>query len=239
MNGYNPSKSVWLNPNIEYIFNSEIIEYDLKDAGFNLIKQYHLLSDEKINELSRLDKGKERHIAIGKLQRDDKELSKALTEKFTEIRTIFIGANKLTDNDIISVKKDAIFTIGECNKLKFGSLIFAQKNVYTSYIRFPNINNLEIYYSEDKIDIKGMSDSSINRHRLYMLEFIKTCINFIESKNIRARKYIMQFIDDYKFHNLDDEYYLEFNNISKDINPLFNYQNIIIPILQIILREVI
>ena len=101
--GYNPSKSIWINPNIEYLFGNDIIEYDIRDAGFSIIKQYKLLPDEKIRELSMMQKGDERHIAIGKLQRDDKELSKRLLEKFTEVRTIFLSANNISDNDIISV----------------------------------------------------------------------------------------------------------------------------------------
>lgn len=236
--GYDPFKSTWLNPNIQYLFNDEIIEYDLRDAGFNLIKQYHLLPKAKIAELESLGKGVERHIAIGKLQRDDKELSKNLSDKFAEIRTIFISANNLTDNDIISVKKDAIFTIGQCKKLNFGSLVFAKKNNYSSYIRFSSISNLEIYYSNDQMDIKGMGDHAVNRHRLYMMEFIKEMIEMIESNNPRVKRYIAKFIKEYKTHELEEEFYIEFNNISKDINPLFNYQNIVIPFIQIIQKEI-
>ena len=236
---YNPLNSTWLNPNIEYLFDDIIIEYDLRDAGFNLIKQYHLLPDEKIRELTALGKGVERHIAVGKLQRTDKEFSKALGEKFAEMRAIFISANNLTDNDIISVKKDAIYTIGECNKLRFGhTLEFAKKNVYSSYIRFPNIQNLEIYYSNDTMDIKGMSDSSINRHRLYMMEFIREMISLIEMKDSKAKRKMREFIKEFKSDKLDEGFYLEFNNLSKDLNPFFNYMNIIVPLTQIILKEV-
>lgn len=236
--GYDPMKSTWLNPSIQYLIGSEIIEYDLRDAGFNLIKQYKLLPENKIKELESLGKGLERHIEVGKLQRDDKEFSKRLTDKFAEIRTVFISANKLTDNDIISVKKDAIYTIGQVNKTKFGKLEFAQKNIYSSYIRLENINNLEIYYSSDKIDIKGMGENAINRHRLYMLEFIKKIFSMMESNNPSVRRYITRFIDDYKFHNLEDEYYIEFNNMSKNINPIYNYQNVILPLVQIIIKEI-
>lgn len=235
---YNPSKQMWLNPNIEYLFDNEIIEYDMSDAGFSLIKQYKLLPDLKIQELTKLGKGMERHIAIGKLQGEDKEFSKALSDKFTEIRTIFIASNNLTDNDIISVKKDAIFTIGKCEKTRFGSLIFKPKNVYSSYVRFPEIRDLEIYYGTDQIDIKGMSDEAVNRHRLYMLDFITKVIHMLEVKDRRVKKYINTFISDYKFHELDDGYYLEFNNISKKMDPLFNYRNVIIRFLQIIIKEI-
>lgn len=236
--GYNPAKQLWLNPNIEYLFDNEIIEYDMRDAGFSLVKQYHLLPDETIRELTKLGKGEERHIAIGKLQGNDKEFSKALSDKFAEIRKIFIGQNNLEDDDIVSVKKDAIFTIGKCDKVRFGSLIFNPKNTYTSYLRFPELNNMEIYYSENQIDIKGMGDSAVNRHRLYMLSFIKEYIDFMELKDRRIRKFINKFIEDYKFHRLDDGYYLEFNNVSRNMDPLGNYRNVIMRLLQIIIKEI-
>lgn len=235
--GYDPYKSVWMNPNIEYLFNEEIHEYDIQDAGFSLIKQYKLLPEEKIQELTMMGKGKERHIAVGILQRDDKEFTKRLMDKFAEIRKIFIELNGLTDNDIISVKKDAIFTTKQCSKTKFDNIIFVEKNLYSSYIRFPNVNNLEIYYSSRGIDIKGMSDKALNRHRLYMLEFIRNCIGMIEGRNSRIKRYLNEFINNYKFMELEDEYYLEFNNLSKDLNLLFNYQNIIIPLIQITMKE--
>lgn len=239
MSQYNPLNTTWLNPNIEYLFDETIIEYDLRDAGFNLIKQYHLLPEEKIRELTSLGKGIERHIAIGKLQRNDKEFSKLLNNKFAEMRAIFISANNLTDNDILSVKKDAIYTIGECSKLRFGhTLEFARKNVYSSYLRLPNIQNLEIYYSEDGVDIKGMSDSSINRHRLYMMDFIRETISLLELKDPKVKRKMKQFIKEYKSFELDEGYYLEFNNMSKDINPFFNFTNVLVPLAQIILKEV-
>lgn len=237
MSSYDPSKTTWLNPNIQYLFNDEIIEYDMRDAGFSLIKQYHLLPSEKISELEKMGKGVERHIAVGKLQRDDKEFSKRLLNKFAEVRTIFISANNIDDNNIISVKKDAIFTIGHCNRLKFGNVEFTAKNFYTSYMRFPEINNMEIYYSKNNMDIKGMGDHAINRHRLYMFEFIRSIIGMIENNNPRAKRMIVSFINEYKSQELDEEYYVEFNNMSKDINPIFNYKNIIIPLIDIILKE--
>ena len=234
---YDTSKSTWLNPNIEYLFDNEIIEYDIQDAGFSLIKQYKLLPDTKIRELEILGKGLDRHIAVGRLQGNDKEFSKSLNTKFAEIRKIFISMNGLDDNDIISVKKDAIYTIGRCKKSKFDSIIFREKNIYTSYIRFPNINNIELYYSINGIDIKGMSDSAVNRHRLYLLDFINKYIPYIESKNVFVKKYLRNFINEYKFHELEDEFYVEFNAQSNKINPIYNYQNILIPLTLITMKE--
>lgn len=238
MNGYNPSQSTWMNPNIEYLFSEDIIEYDIHDAGYSLIKQFHLLPDDKIKQLSMLAKGIDRHVAVGKLQRDDREFSKLLTSKFAEVRQIFLTTNQISSDDIVSVKKDAIYTIGEQRRTRFGIVQFAQKNRYTSYIRFPNIQNIELYYSQDKLDVKGMGDSAINRHRLYMMEFFNELIPMIESRNPYAKRFLIRFIMRYKSHELDDEYYLEFNNMSRDINPLFNYLNILIPLVRIIHEEI-
>lgn len=233
---YNPSKTTWMNPNIEYLFNNEIIEYDMKDAGFNLIQQHILLNPNQIRTLSSLEK-EERHRAIGLLQRDDKEFSKALLNKFAEIRAIFISANSLSDNDIISVKKDAIFTIGPCNKLNFGRIEFVLKKRYSSYIRFTDNMNIEIYYNSEDMDIKGIGDNAINRHRLYIIEFIKSIISYLENKNPYIKRYLKKFINEYKEMKLEDEFYTEFNNISRNYNPMYNYQKLIIPLVQVTLKE--
>lgn len=234
---YDPSRSTWLNPDIEYLFDNEIIEYDIRDAGFSIIKYYKLLDPDVIKELSLMEK-MHRHITIGKLQGKDKDFSKRLMDKFTEVRSVFISVNDLSDNNIISVKKDAIFTIGECGKIKFGKIEFVPKNKYSSYIRFVNNMNIEIYYGSGMVDIKGMGTHAINRHRLYLLEFIKHMIRCFESKDISIKRYLKRFIDDYKTSKLDEEYYLEFNNLSRNINPLYNFQKLIIPITQIVLREI-
>ena len=236
--GYNPSKSTWLNPNIEYLFNDDIIEYDIHDAGFSLIQQYQLLPPEKIKELERIPRGIQRHIQVGVLQRDDKEFSKRLTDKFTEVRALFMMMNQLKDDSIISVKKDAIYTIGKVKRTTFGKVKFMEKNHYSSYIRFPDISNLELYYGENGIDVKGMGDAAVNRHRLYMLEFLRKTIKSIEQQDSSVKRKFMRFFNQYKFDELDEEFYIEFNNVSRDQNKLFNYANLLIPLLKIIMREV-
>ena len=235
---YDASKSIWLNPNIDYLFNSEIIEYDIKDAGFTLIKEYKLLSSNIIKQLELIPKGFDRHKQIGIIQKNNKQLSETLLQKFTEVREWFIKINKLTDNDIISVKKDAIYVIGEVNHTKLNSITFAKKNIYSSYIRFPDNLNLEIYYYDNTLDIKGMNDICANRHRLYMIEFLRKVLDMIENHDRKVKRFIIDFISKYKNKELDDLYYLEFNNTSKEFNPAFNYLKIMIPIIQVIQKEV-
>lgn len=234
--GYSPHKSQYFNPNIEYVFNRDLTEYDMRDAGYAIIKHYGLLDANTIKELSALDK-MERTIAIGKLRGKDKDLSKLLTDKFAEMRSLFVSANRLSDSNIISVKNDAIYTIGECSKLKFGQVEFVPKNKYSSYIRFTDNMNIEVYYSSGGLDVKGIGEVGLNRHRLYTLAFLSKVIYYLESKNPSLKRYLRTFIDEYKGMKLDDEYYIEFNNMSSMYNPIYNYQKMLIPLIQISLRE--
>lgn len=237
MTKYDYNKQTWYNEDIEYLFDTEITEYDIVDAGFSLIKQFKLLPEEKIKELERIDKGVKRHIAVGKLQRDDKEFSKALTNKFAEVRKIFIDFNAINDSNLLAVKKDALFTLCKCDRTKFGLVEFVPKHVYTSYIRFPNIQNLELYYSGDGIDVKGMSDQAVNKHRIYMLEFLREYIGKMEIHDTRIKRFLMNFVDSYKAGELEEPYYLEFNGSSRNMDAMFNLQNVLIPLIQITLRE--
>lgn len=234
---YSPTKSTWFNPHIQYLFNSFIGEYDMRDAGFSLIQQYDLLPPEKIAELKGIE-GRDRHIVIGMIQRDDKEFSRKFQEAFTEARRWFVTSNKLTDDHIITVKRDAFFVTVGCNHLINGKIMFRLKNEYTSYIRFPNNHNIEMFFNRDGIEIKGMNDSSVDAHRLYMYAFIRSMVKLIETKSRSAKIKIMRFIDDYKSGRLETPYYLEFNNMARDVNPVFNYMNILVPLVNIIQAEV-
>ena len=42
----------FINQNIPYLFNQEIIEYDMKEAGFSLTKEFQLLDKKIIEKLN-------------------------------------------------------------------------------------------------------------------------------------------------------------------------------------------
>ena len=46
-------RDLYINPNIFYLFNKEIIEYDMKEAGFSLIQEYKLLDEKEIEKLKK------------------------------------------------------------------------------------------------------------------------------------------------------------------------------------------
>ena len=62
-------RDLYTDKDIDFIINKRIIEYDIKSAGFNLSKYYNLLPNDILGKIEVMSRH-ERHIEIGKLQRD-------------------------------------------------------------------------------------------------------------------------------------------------------------------------
>lgn len=92
----------FINDNIFYLFNKTIYEYDIKNAGYNLSRAYHLLPESKLEELGRLKKER-RTIEIGKIQRSDKEYKERLMKAFEEARRMFFEVNNIKTFEIHSI----------------------------------------------------------------------------------------------------------------------------------------
>ena len=200
-------RDVWVNENITSIFNKKIYEYDIRSAGINLIIKYKLLPEDLQKKFLNMEK-EERNVQIGLKERDDKPFAKALSDAFKDIRRMFFESNGLNKNDIVSIKKDAIFVTRECVFTVFDNVEFRVKNEYTSYIR---LKKLEFYYNEDKMDIKGMNERDLQYHEEYMLAFIRKYIQKMEYGDHQdVLSYLCRFIMRYKKRLLDVEYYKEF-----------------------------
>lgn len=201
-------KHNYLNKDI-LMLRKSIREYDMSEAGFSLIKEYSLLPKKKINYLQNNFTKEERTKKIGKMMIYDSELAENLMECFIDIRRIFFEGNDISDNEVLSIKKDAIFVIGRtCDKLEFGdNIIFKPKNKYTSYFY---LGNCEFYYSSYKnlLDVKGVSNKENP-----LLDDIKNIIRYNEvmDKN-KIYKYLKEFRNDYLNLELELESYRELNS---------------------------
>ena len=165
-------RTLWINNNIDYLFDVNIYEYDIKSAGLNIIKYYNLLTKKDIEFLEKLDK-KERNIKIGLIQKNDKGFTKELLEGFKNVRKMFITENNLNEENILAIRKDAIFVIDEkCRISNFRNIEFTLKNQYTSYLRLNKIDFL-INSNTGKIDIKGFGqDEILEQIHLYHDDFV-------------------------------------------------------------------
>ena len=73
--------TLYLNKNLSYIKNVSIVEYDIKSAGFSVIKEKKLLPEKVITKLEGMKK-EDRNIAIGKYQKSIPTLSKEIVNTF-------------------------------------------------------------------------------------------------------------------------------------------------------------
>lgn len=246
-------KHNYLNKDIEYLISREIIEYDIKSAGFNLIKHYKLLDDSKISHLESLSK-KQRQITIGLYQKNNKKFAEELNSKFVEARKTFFTANDLIDDDVLSIKKDAIITLRRCYNTEFDNIQFDEKNIYTSYFY---MNKFEFYLGDTKLDVKGISDDKLLLHQDYMIDFLQKILKMLEvSSTKQTIVNLKEFAYYYKNKLLHHGYYRELNRDSlyrlnnhfnseyigtedftsiEDIDISYNYMKYVVPLINILI----
>ena len=86
---------------------------------------------------------KQRQIQIGYLQTYDSNVIKLLDKGFANARQNLVMKNHIQDTEIVSIKKDAIFTTKVLEHVNFGNIHFSVKNKYDL---FCHLNKLEIYF---------------------------------------------------------------------------------------------
>lgn len=203
---------------IPYLINNFIYEYDISKANLNVLFYKGVINKHQYNEIIQFGKG-QREIYFGNLIKRDPKIGDILAEGLTEMRQNFIETNLYSDNEILSVKNDAIFVIGKPPVFtKFGNVEFVQKNVYTSYF---NINKLEIYYyfnsiyNTEVIDIKGIDDNKLELHRDYMISLLCDVFNALQTGDTHEiLSIIHNYYDKYVKKQLPIGYYRELNSSS-------------------------
>ncbi len=241
----------FINENYFYLVNKEITEYDMKEGGFSLVQEYNLLDEKTITELKKMGKEK-RKIQLGKIQRSDEIFKEKLKKAFQYARKLFVENNNLEDDDILSIKKDAIITTKYCPNHQVGKFVdFRPKHDYTSYIKLDT--RLEIYYSPYDFAVKGIGDEMLAYHENYMIKFIKSYFNKLETSATEdVIEYVRNFIDRYKSLDLDVGYYRNFNIKSdytiinddtsymtywedqkSDIDISYNYYNLLLKLIKV------
>jgi hypothetical protein len=182
--------------------------------------------------------------------KDNEKLYEILKNGIIEAKRMFFEANGIEDHDVLSIKNDAVFIINKQIKYtEFGLIKFVCKNVYTSFYK---LKGMEFYYfysnatREERIDIKGISDSSIQLHNGYFLDVIKDLFFSIQCqgpeiamrmmKDIYNKYISLSFpIEYYREFNIESMYYLKihtgFNtgykldNVTEEYKPMINITN--------------
>ncbi len=247
----------YLSKTIEYLAKSKIREYDIKDAGFSLIKTFRLLDEKMIKRISKITNKFEKNVFIGKLIRKDPSLGRAMMDSFVLVRTEFFQDNDLNESSVIAIKKDAIITTKYCPVLKFynDSILFVERNVFTSFYTF---DRMEFYYDGMKnyLDIRGAS-RLVDRNNEFLVRLKEIFKSAEMTKNKKTSIALLASLrEDYLRGKLEKESYRELKSgmfrvdinfgtdkvirvkdIAKkeDINLGYNYTEVIVPLISLIL----
>lgn len=165
-----------------------------------------------------------RQIEIGYLLRNDSSLSNVLSDGIMNFRRKLFESNNLSESDVVAIKNDAVFVMKNRLKiLEFGIVKFVEKNKYSTFIK---IGKLEIFFRSNivdgtsDIDVKGISDKTLEKHKNGILPIIATLLMYLESGDIQsAVDYISDMyllyinrklsIDCYRQFDSDSLYYIK------------------------------
>lgn len=205
-------KHNYINKNLNTINDLMIREYDMKSAGLNILHNKGVFNDKEYKML--LSKPKyDRNYLIGKFLQVNKQYNKLLMDTFIDIRKKFFELNNIEDEDILSIKKDAIFTIDkECKNLEFDNYKFEFKNEYTTYLQF---NNKEFYLNKytKEMDVKGFSEETKEFQKDYYFKLIKDIMLLGNNKD-EIFKVLIEFKYKLLNYELPMEYYKDIDSNS-------------------------
>lgn len=201
--------------NVSYLDNVFIYEYDISKANINVLYSKKAIDKDTYDYLYNANRDI-RQIYIGKLQKENKEITTILKAGIIEAKKWLFEANNIHDYEVLSIKNDAVFIINRVlNRTQFGLIEFKCKNKYTSFYK---LNNLEAYYlfdsfsKNEELEIKGISDNKLLLHKDYMLQLLKDIFYTIQTVNVEmAMRMLKDFYLEYINYLLPIEYYRTFN----------------------------
>lgn len=237
-----------------------IYEYDIRSANVSALRWSDRFPKEQLDVLEGLPK-MEREVAVGKMIRSNKKFQSIIHKGIFQARERLFRYNHIQDEDVLSIKNDAVFIIGKnLKECKFGPMEFRKKNQYAAFMK---LDKLELYYDKGHrtVDIKGVRDEVLENedHKEGMIQFFVSVMTYlVMDQRPRLREYLIDFVHDYKNLKLPYQYYRELNRdncyrtkyeltgyvfnldqINQDqvheINITYNYMRFILPLTQILM----
>lgn len=237
-----------------------IYEYDIRSANISALRWSGHFPNDQLDILENLPK-MEREVAVGKMIRANKKFQSIIHKGIFQARERLFRYNHIQDEDVLSIKNDAVFVIGKnLKECKFGPMEFRKKNQYAAFMK---LDKLELYYDKrhKTVDIKGVRDEVLENkdHKEGMIQFFVSVMNFlVMDQRPRLREYLIEFVHDYKNLELPYQYYRELNRdncyrtkyelagyafnldqIKQDqvheINITYNYMRFILPLTQMLM----
>lgn len=186
-----------------------ITEWDMKSGNTSILREFSLIPEKKIERIEQMSR-ELRQKEVGLLQRKDTALASKLENGFDEIMNRFIEMNELEEDDIISIKRDAIFIRSRTPKYQtIGQhCTFRPKGVYNAFLL---LDGKEFYMTSESFDIKGFNDDKVSLHNNGILSYVHAFLEDFDYDMKGLNQYCKEFVSAYKKKELPIEFYREFN----------------------------
>ena len=187
------------------ILSGDIYEYDISKANISVLYTRGLIDRNKYNYLYNED-SQVRKVIVGNMQRDNPNLTKELQQGIIEAKKTLFESNGLKDEEVLSIKNDAVFTIRPLDITSFQSIVFKLKNHYNLFMK---IYKLEFYYNDTgQLDIKGIQDDVLYIQKDHFVLFLKELFSVYRTRGVDdALRLLQRFYFLYNRKELDPEYY--------------------------------
>ncbi|MCM1230271.1 MAG: hypothetical protein NC489_09060 [Ruminococcus flavefaciens] len=236
---------------------NRIYEYDIRSANTSSLRTAKKLKVATLDELEQLPRH-DREVQIGKMIAQDRSIGKVIKREISRAKQQLFMANHVQDEEVLSVKNDAVFIIGRRLPVRqFGFMEFKEKNVYAGYLY---MDKLELYYDRKHrtVDIKGIKDEIVKDpdHQKGIVSFLAQVMEYLVMDRMDAlRRYLIEFTDDYKSKRLPVEFYKEMSGDNgyrslmelatfyfqmqtaseedkETINGIYNFKRFVLPMIQ-------
>jgi hypothetical protein len=205
-------KLMWFNPDIQFMFHANIVEYDMKAMSVSISERYNLLDKPIIERLKRMPK-EQRTREVGLMQRDNKEYSQRLIQCELETRRKFLEINNLDESNVVSLHSDAcIFNSKKRIINNIEGVEFKHANTWSSYMRFKGI---EMFYDGEVLEYKGVVKELLNQHTLGIHKYLCEVFNKLESYDGSVIDFISRFQMRYLQDRLPEQYYTSFGRVGE------------------------
>lgn len=203
-------KLMWFNPDIQFMFHSNIVEYDMRAMSVSISEKYGLLDEETIRVLKLLPK-EQRTKRVGLLQKDDKDYSERLIQCELETRRKFLETNGLDETNVISLHSDAcIFNSKKKVINNIEGIEFKHANTWTAYMIYKGI---EMFYADGVITYKGIPKEMLNKHTLGIHKYLCTVFDKVENYDPEILDFLSKFQRRYLQDKLQDFFYIPFGRM--------------------------
>lgn len=205
----------------DYVFNKNIIEYDITKANISILREYDKIDEAVYYKLYQAPRAeRQRWIGIAILR--DASIQDTLSVGFREARKKLMEYLELEDHNVLHVNKDAVFVVFPKyrkidNSIPVGIYTtFTCRGVYDSYYLIDPMRGVHGYYGRkldnDVVKIRGIGEEALQLHDGYFMTTVNDIMRVAVNNDLQvANEFVRAEFARYNDRKVDYHCYRRFD----------------------------